>query len=147
MAKGSSRQEGQDSLSERMHEYGEHAAQDIEVDAWFEYADEAAQLEAENDSLRQLHTAQMEENERLRGMLGDDAIVSFVNASGGREVHRSWRDNMLHQGRRVKPELMEWDKLPIYDQVLDRAISLDALRDYAVWVLEHDALKEGDDAD
>ena len=85
------------------------------------------------------------ENERLTEMLGDDAIVSFVNANGGREVHRSWRDNMLRQGRRVRPELMEWDELPMYDRILDRAISLDALRDYAVWVLGHDALKEVDD--
>ena len=86
------------------------------------------------------HASLKRENERLTEMLGDDAIVSFVNTNGGREVHRSWRDNMLHQGRRVKPELMEWGELPIYDQVLDRAISLDVLRDYAVWTLGHHTL-------
>ena len=59
-------------LSKRMHEYGEHAAQDIEVDAWFEYAREASQLEAENERLR-------------------DAAQIFMDASKYMTNHAAWR--------------------------------------------------------
>ena len=79
MAKGSSRQEGQDALSERIREEvypcGDYdwmpeleqlqvanAMWEKVANGWKEMKE---QLEAENDSLRQLHTAQMEENERL----------------------------------------------------------------------------------
>jgi len=82
-----------------------------------------------------------EKVERLEKALGQDAIVGFVNANGGREVHRSWRDNMLHQDRGLRIEYMEWDTLPISDQDLDRAISLDVLLDYSTWVIGHALLE------
>ena len=86
----------------------------------------------------ELPYAKMEEkHDALRKGLSEDAIVAFVNRNGGMEVHRSWRDTMLSQGRKVKPELMVWESLPIYDQVLDRKISLDALLDFATWVQGH----------
>jgi len=38
-------------------------------------------------------------------------------------VHRSWRDGMLQQGRKVAPERMAWDKLSAADQALDTCIA------------------------
>ena len=87
------------------------------------------------------HASLTEKVERLEKALGQDAIVGFVNANGGREVHRSWRDNMLHQDRGLRIEYMEWDTLPISDQDLDRAISLDVLLDYSTWVIGHALLE------
>ena len=46
-----------------------------------DWIDKAAQLEAENDSLRQLHTAQMEENERLK---------TYAMLMEGRVSNSSW---------------------------------------------------------
>jgi len=69
--------------------------------------------------------------------LTEEDIAAFVNAQGGREVHRSWRDTMLLQEREVAPERMAWDTLSIYDQVLDRTIALDVLMDYAVYAVSH----------
>ena len=80
MDEASSRQEGRNALSERDKEAGwtkpiycmkcgrfpvKEFGKLCDRCELYHAREEAAQLEAENDSLRQLHTAQMEENERL----------------------------------------------------------------------------------
>src|SRR3990167_9631749 len=61
--------------------------------------------------------------------LTDDAVVRYVNATGGRTVHRLWRDTMRDQGRDTIYR-DNWETLAVYDQVLDRAIALGLLMDF-----------------
>ena len=82
------------------------------------------------------------ENEGLMMLLGQDTIEEFAKANGGREVHRSWRDTMLRQGRNVPEVKMVWEELPMYDRNLDCTISKDAILDYTTWVLGKIALLE-----
>ncbi len=67
-------------------------------------------------------------------------LEEFCKLNGAREVHRSWRDNMLAQGRGVSPERMEWDTLPDIDKALDARISMDVIQDYLVWASSRAAL-------
>jgi len=59
----------------------------------------------------------------------DEAVVRYVNSVGGRTIHRLWRDTMRDQGRDTIYR-DDWDKLALYDQVLDRAIALGLLMDF-----------------
>ena len=97
MAKGSSRQEGQDALSERMRAWFIRMGESNTFGA-HTFTREVAQLEAENDSLRQLHTAQMEENERLR----EDYIELFEYMSNF-EPFKTWKkeNDALKEGSEV----------------------------------------------
>jgi hypothetical protein len=70
-----------------------------------------------------------------RAGLTNEVLTEFANENGGREVHRSWRDTMLEQGRHVRPELMEWDALSAEDRTLDCAISAAVLIDFRAWLL------------
>lgn len=70
----------------------------------------------------------------------DGQLLGFALNNGAREVHRSWRDNMLHQGRAVSEERMNWETLSEYDKILDRQIAFDVIRDFVVWAEAHGSL-------
>ena len=101
-------------------------AQRYNSDLIAELSDEIAALERETEGLMML--------------LSQDTIEEFAKANGGREVHRSWRDTMLRQGRNVPEVRMVWEELPMYDRNLDCTISKDAILDYTTWVLGKIAL-------
>jgi len=62
-----------------------------------------------------------------------DELRKFCESSGGREVHRAWRDHMLKQQRQVASERMSWDTLSNDDKSLDVSISYDVISDFLVW--------------
>jgi hypothetical protein len=64
-------------------------------------------------------------------------IRDFCLSNGGREVHRSWRDKMLSQGRDVAKERMDWDTLPEDDKELDQTIARDVITDFIAFIQSH----------
>ena len=73
----------------------------------------------------------------MNGNRWKDRIIQFIELNGAREVHRSWRDNMLLQGRYVDNDRMDWDTLSTEDKELDRAIAHDIITDFMVWLEAH----------
>jgi hypothetical protein len=70
-------------------------------------------------------------------IVSDETIKEFAENNGGREVHRSWRDTMLAQGRSVAPARMAWDSLSAEDKILDRIIALEVISDFVQFVRSH----------
>lgn len=68
-----------------------------------------------------------------------EKILAEYAEAGWAEVWRSWKDNMLAQGRGVKVELRS---LPIsnVDVELDKAIAKDVVADFLVWAEAHHGL-------
>ena len=64
-------------------------------------------------------------------------ILFFARENGARELHRSWRDNMLEQGRQVPPGRMKWETLSEQDKELDFEIANDLYQDFYTWLKEH----------
>lgn len=66
-----------------------------------------------------------------------DEIIQFIETNSAREVHRSWRENMLLQGRSVDSDRMDWNTLSAEDRELDKAIAHDVITDFMVWLEAH----------
>jgi hypothetical protein len=99
-----------------------------------EWVMRTASAEAKLDDARAHYDA-------LREALSDVTLLQFAQTNGARELHRSWRDTMLAQGREVyPPERLEWNTLPVEDKALDAQCSFDVLRDFATWALSQAAL-------
>lgn len=64
-------------------------------------------------------------------------VEEYAKYNGAREVHRSWLDNMLKQGRAVDQARMHWSMLPKLDKMLDANIAHDVVIDFLVWALGH----------
>ena len=73
----------------------------------------------------------------IRQIPSEETIGEFANASGYIEVWRSWRDNMLAQGRTVPDIRMSKETLPKNDIELDRAIAHDVIADFCAWYWSH----------
>ena len=86
-----------------------------------------AELERERDQLRA-------ELDLYKRNLSLDAIRAIAETNSGKELHRSWRDTMLLQGRHVSAERMGWDLLPERDKQLDVQIAQDVLSDFAAYL-------------
>ena len=86
-----------------------------------------AKAEAERDQLRA-------ELDLYKRNLSLDAIRAIAETNSGKELHRSWRDTMLLQGRHVSAERMGWDLLPERDKQLDVQIAQDVLSDFAAYL-------------
>lgn len=69
--------------------------------------------------------------------LTDSDLGEFAKANGAMEVHRSWRDRMLAQGRNVDDDKMTWEGLSVRDQILDEVIAFDVIRDFVIWYNAH----------
>lgn len=70
--------------------------------------------------------------------ISDEMIARFAHENGAQEVWRSWRDNMLEQGRGVSEKRMNWSTLSQQDKELDANISFDVIRDFVVWWTAHE---------
>jgi hypothetical protein len=66
-----------------------------------------------------------------------EIISEFCEFDGAIECHRSWRDNMLEQGRSVSKERMDWRTLSQQDKELDAKISYDIISDFLAWAESH----------
>lgn len=66
--------------------------------------------------------------------LAPEAIAKCAQ-SFGVVVWRSWRNNMLKQGREVAEKRMRWDTLPQQDKDLDCQIYEDVARHFAKWLM------------
>jgi hypothetical protein len=67
----------------------------------------------------------------------DEYIAGFASLDGCRELHRSWRDNMLQQGRVVSETRMSWGTLSAEDKQLDQNIAYDVVRDFVTFLMGH----------
>ncbi len=65
------------------------------------------------------------------------AICWFAKSDGYKEVWRSWRDNMLKQGRGVPQARMDIKTLPQEDIELDTAIAREVIQDFVEWAKSH----------
>jgi hypothetical protein len=68
-----------------------------------------------------------------RREIPDDDILVYAADNGAMEVHRSWRDMMLKQGRYVAPERMQWETLDGRDMQLDAQIAAELVADFLTW--------------
>ena len=64
-------------------------------------------------------------------------LVEFAKKNGAREVHRSWRDKMLQQGREVSKQRKNFLALDLNDVELDAQIAYDVILDFLVWIQSH----------
>lgn len=66
-----------------------------------------------------------------------ELIKEYATYNGVAQVWRAWRDNMLKQGRGVKPEYMELSTLPDRDICLDAQVAEAVIDDFLVWIDAH----------
>jgi len=66
-----------------------------------------------------------------------ESIEEYAKINGSMEVHRSWRDTMIEQGRKVSDDRMIYDKLDHKDKLLDATIAKDVIKDFLVWFENH----------
>ena len=93
-----------------------------------------AELERERDAANKRAKQAEAELDLYNRNLSLDAIRAIAEINSGKELHRSWRDTMLSQGRHVLAERMVWDLLPTQDKELDIQIAYDVLSDFAAYL-------------
>ena len=86
-----------------------------------DWRDQTAQLEAENEVLR---------NDK-------EAIAKEFGPIGAPEVRRAWAGEMMRQGREVPVEKLSWARLPDQDKKLDGIIASAIVLDFLVWFFAH----------
>ena len=74
-----------------------------------------------------------------------EVIANEYSKTGWAEVWRSWKDNMISQGRKVNINLMDIP-IPEQDVELDKLIAYDVVMDFMVWRESH-LLPEPPDTD
>lgn len=77
----------------------------------------------------------MDASELIRAVTDDRLIRQYAERNGWIEVWRSWRDNMLSQGREVAQERMDFHTLSEQDVQLDKWLAEDVVQDFLIWAL------------
>lgn len=68
----------------------------------------------------------------------EDTIREFSRVNGAYEVHLTWKNTKLKQGRDIPDHQRKFSELPEQDVELDREVAFNVISDYIVYIRTHD---------